>query len=146
GFMEVLQAVSRAWRNERQRIEQSAEAVVASLREAATSAPGGGAIAGPDALTLGVAGFAQQFDRRHGGFGSAPKFPRPSELLFLLGGHARRGGAVPREIVLYPLRALARGGMRDHIGGGFHRCSVDAEWGVPHFEKMLYDQAQLVVA
>ncbi|HEX7087673.1 MAG TPA: thioredoxin domain-containing protein [Vicinamibacterales bacterium] len=146
GFMEVLQAVSRAWRNERQRIEQSADAVVASLREAATSAPGGGTIAGPDALTLGVAGFAQQFDRRHGGFGTAPKFPRPSELLFLLREHARTGDAVPREIALYTLQAMALGGMRDHVGGGFHRYSVDAEWRVPHFEKMLYDQAQLVVA
>ena len=91
------------------------------------------------------------FDRRHGGFGEAPKFPRPSELLFLLREHARRtssgaGAQAPLLMVTDTLRAMALGGMRDHIGGGFHRYSVDAEWRVPHFEKMLYDQAQLVLA
>ena len=146
GFMEVLRAVSRAWTTERQRIEQSAASVIASLREAATAAPGGGTIAGAEALAAGVAAFAQQFDRRHGGFGSAPKFPRPSELLFLLREHARTGEALPRDLALQTLQAMALGGMRDHIGGGFHRYSVDAEWRVPHFEKMLYDQAQLAIA
>ena len=91
------------------------------------------------------------FDRRHGGFGDAPKFPRPSELLFLLREHARRDGRAtaaqaPLLMATDTLRAMALGGMRDHIGGGFHRYSVDAEWRVPHFEKMLYDQAQLVLA
>src|SRR6185295_10540940 len=76
----------------------------------------------------------------------APKFPRPSELLFLLREHARTGAAPPRDMVLRTLRAMALGGMRDHIGGGFHRYSVDGEWRVPHFEKMLYAQAQLVLA
>ena len=90
--------------------------------------------------------FEQTFDRRRGGFGDAPKFPRPSELLFLLREHARTGEALPRDIVLQTLRAMALGGMRDHIGGGFHRYSVDGNWRVPHFEKMLYDQAQLVLA
>ena len=87
------------------------------------------------------------FDRRHGGFGDAPKFPRPSELLFLLREHARarrRTRQAPLLMATETLRAMALGGMRDHIGGGFHRYSVDAEWRVPHFEKMLYDQAQLV--
>ena len=84
---------------------------------------------------------------RHGGFGDAPKFPRPSELLFLLREHARtRRRASRSDMALDTLRAMALGGMRDHIGGGFHRYSVDAEWRVPHFEKMLYDQAQLVLA
>src|SRR5918999_4772771 len=91
------------------------------------------------------------FDRRHGGFGEAPKFPRPSELLFLLREYARRssggrGAQAPLVMAADTLRAMATGGMRDHIGGGFHRYSVDAEWRVPHFEKMLYDQAQLVLA
>jgi uncharacterized protein YyaL (SSP411 family) len=79
------------------------------------------------------------FDSRRGGFGDAPKFPRPSELLFLL-----RAGAT--EMALQTLRAMALGGMRDHLGGGFHRYSVDGSWRVPHFEKMLYDQAQLAIA
>jgi hypothetical protein len=90
--------------------------------------------------------FSVAFDRRRGGFGSAPKFPRPSELLFLLREHARTGASEPRDMVLVTLRAMALGGMRDHLGGGFHRYSVDADWRVPHFEKMLYDQAQLVLA
>ena len=90
--------------------------------------------------------FAPAFDRRRGGFGNAPKFPRPSELLFLLREHARTGAAEPRDMALVTLRAMALGGMRDHIGGGFHRYSVDGDWRVPHFEKMLYDQAQLVLA
>jgi uncharacterized protein len=93
----------------------------------------------PDALVIGVEQFRRVFDARRGGFGDAPKFPRPSELLFLL-----RAGAT--EMVLQTLRAMALGGMRDHIGGGFHRYSVDGAWRVPHFEKMLYDQAQLAIA
>ena len=86
------------------------------------------------------------FDERHGGFGGAPKFPRPSELLFLLHAHALTGDWQARQMALETLRAMSLGGMRDHIGGGFHRYSVDAEWRVPHFEKMLYDQAQLALA
>ena len=97
-------------------------------------------------LEAGQEAWARAFDERRGGFGDAPKFPRPSELLFLLREHARTGAPEPREMVLGTLRAMALGGMRDHIGGGFHRYSVDGGWRVPHFEKMLYDQAQLVLA
>ena len=93
-----------------------------------------------------MAEFDAAFDRRRGGFGNAPKFPRPSELLFLLREHARTGADAPLAMTLATLRAMALGGMRDHIGGGFHRYSVDGDWRVPHFEKMLYDQAQLVLA
>src|SRR2546421_159172 len=99
-----------------------------------------------DALARTVTQFREAFDPRTGGFGSAPKFPRPSELLFLFREHARTGDRDAREMALRTLRAMALGGMRDHIGGGFHRYSVDAEWRVPHFEKMLYDQAQLTLA
>src|SRR5690606_10456390 len=83
---------------------------------------------------------------RHGGFGGAPKFPRPSELLFLLRHHALTGDAIALEMTTETMRAMALGGMRDHVGGGFHRYAVDAQWRVPHFEKMLYDQAQIVLA
>ena len=100
----------------------------------------------PDALDKAVAEFSAAFDRRRGGFGNAPKFPRPRELTFLLREHARTGAAEPRDMALLTLRAMALGGMRDHLGGGFHRYSVDGDWRVPHFEKMLYDQAQLVHA
>ncbi len=105
-----------------------------------------GAVPDAGVLDRTVAEFASSFDPRRGGFGGAPKFPRPSELLFLLREHARTGVANARDMVLVTLRAMALGGMRDHLGGGFHRYSVDADWRVPHFEKMLYDQAQLVLA
>ncbi|MBK5296854.1 MAG: thioredoxin domain-containing protein [Vicinamibacteria bacterium] len=146
GFVEVLQAIARAWRDERARIELSATELVRRMRESATASPGGTAAPAPDVLARGVASFAQSYDARHGGFGSAPKFPRPSELLFLLREHARTNEPVPRDLALHALRAMALGGMRDHVGGGFHRYSVDEAWRVPHFEKMLYDQAQLVLA
>jgi uncharacterized protein YyaL (SSP411 family) len=100
----------------------------------------------PDALKEGVAQFAQTFDQARGGFGGAPKFPRPSELLFLLRETARTGDYTPAFMVAKTLQPMALGGMRDHVGGGFHRYSVDANWRVPHFEKMLYDQAQITLA
>jgi uncharacterized protein YyaL (SSP411 family) len=99
-----------------------------------------------DVLPRIVAQFRASFDSRHAGFGDAPKFPRPSELLFLLREYARTRERDALQMVLATLRAMALGGMRDHVGGGFHRYSVDAVWRVPHFEKMLYDQAQLVLA
>src|SRR4029079_6719711 len=98
------------------------------------------------AIEEGIASFRQAFDPRHGGFGGAPKFPRPSELLFLMHGYALTGNHYARQMTLDTLRAMAVGGMRDHVGGGVHRYSVDGEWRVPHFEKMLYDQAQLALA
>ena len=145
GFVEILTELARAWREERDKLEHSAITIVERLRGYGQSS-GGGAVAGPDALDKAVAEFSAGFDRRRGGFGNAPKFPRPSELTFLLREHARTGAAEPRDMALLTLRAMALGGMRDHLGGGFHRYSVDGDWRVPHFEKMLYDQAQLVHA
>jgi hypothetical protein len=149
GFVEVLTHLARAWREERGQLVASAEAVLERLRQATgadEAAPDRAPVAGRDAIETGIAAFSQAFDARHGGFGGAPKFPRPAELLFLLHGHAFTGDYQARAMVLETLRAMANGGMRDQIGGGFHRYSVDAEWRVPHFEKMLYDQAQLVLA
>ena len=157
GFPEVLREVSARWASHRGEILESADALIERLRgmhEAsgtglATGAAGpvpGGVVAGVDALAAGVQQFAAAFDTRHGGFGGAPKFPRPSELLFLLRESARSGDGNARRIAVATLEAMAGGGVRDHIGGGFHRYSVDAGWRVPHFEKMLYDQAQLVLA
>ena len=145
GFVEVLEEIARVWREERDKVEQSAATITDRLRSL-RSQGGRGPIPPADVLDRAVEEFAVAFDRVRGGFGQAPKFPRPSELLFLLREHARTGAAEPRDMVLVTLRAMALGGMRDHIGGGFHRYSVDAEWRVPHFEKMLYDQAQLVLA
>jgi uncharacterized protein YyaL (SSP411 family) len=145
GFVDVLEEIARVWREERDKVEQSAATITERLRGLRSH---GGQEAVPAAAVLERATdeFEVAFDRRRGGFGGAPKFPRPSELLFLLREHARTGASEPRDMVLVTLRAMALGGMRDHVGGGFHRYSVDAEWRVPHFEKMLYDQAQLVLA
>jgi uncharacterized protein YyaL (SSP411 family) len=145
GFAEILEEIARVWREERDKVEQSAAHIVDRLRSVRASG-GRSTVPDVDVLARAVEEFAVSFDRRRGGFGTAPKFPRPSELLFLLREHARTGATEPKDCVLVTLRAMALGGMRDHIGGGFHRYSVDAEWRVPHFEKMLYDQAQLVLA
>ena len=145
GFVDILGEISRAWREERAKVETSAGAIVERLRTLGVDGSGGSA-PGPEALDAAVRQFAAAFDARRGGFGDAPKFPRPSELLFLLREHARTGSSDARDMVLVTLRAMALGGMRDHLGGGFHRYSVDGDWRVPHFEKMLYDQAQLVLA
>ncbi|MGE0702836.1 MAG: thioredoxin domain-containing protein, partial [Vicinamibacterales bacterium] len=145
GFIEILQEIARVWHENRDKIEASAEGVTSDLRSSiATEAAGSEPSA--DALARTVRQFADSFDHRHGGFGSAPKFPRPSELLFLFREHARTGDTYARDMALATLQAMALSGMRDLVGGGFHRYSVDAEWRVPHFEKMLYDQAQLVQA
>jgi uncharacterized protein YyaL (SSP411 family) len=145
GFVEILEEIARVWREEREKVEQSAQTILGRLRGLRPQG-GPGSVPGTDVLDRVVGELASSFDPRRGGFGGAPKFPRPSELLFLLREHARTGAAAPRDMTLVTLRAMGLGGMRDHLGGGFHRYSVDADWRVPHFEKMLYDQAQLVLA
>jgi uncharacterized protein YyaL (SSP411 family) len=145
GFVDILQEIGRVWQAERGKVVESAEALTARLR---SMEPVGASadVPGTDALEKTVQQFRSAFDPRNGGFGDAPKFPRPSELLFLMREHARAKAPQAAEMVLRSLRAMALGGMRDHTGGGFHRYSVDGSWRVPHFEKMLYDQAQLVLA
>jgi uncharacterized protein YyaL (SSP411 family) len=145
GFIEVLREIARVWNTERWKLEQSAAAVAEQMRGAERGMPGA-ALPRQDALERTVAAYRRAFDVRHGGFGDTPKFPRPADLLFLLREHVRTAAADALPMTLATLRAMALGGMRDHVGGGFHRYSVDAAWRVPHFEKMLYDQAQLVLA
>ena len=148
GFSELLAQIARAWRDDRARILESATSTVERLKQATggEAASDRAPVAGPEALNTGIAAFAQGYDARHGGFGGAPKFPRPADLLFLMQAQSVTGDREARQMALDTLRAMAMGGIRDHVGGGFHRYSVDAEWRVPHFEKMLYDQAQLVLA
>jgi uncharacterized protein YyaL (SSP411 family) len=145
GFVDILQEIARIWKAERAKIVDSAEALTSRLKSMEQAGPSDD-MPGIAALERTVQQFRDAFDRRNGGFGDAPKFPRPSELLFLLREHARADAPQSAEMVLRTLRAMALGGMRDHTGGGFHRYSVDGAWRVPHFEKMLYDQAQLVLA
>ena len=149
GFIDILTQLAAGWKKDTASVIASADDIINKLKEAtgASDRPNERApIAGRSAIDIGTKAFVEAFDRRHGGFGGAPKFPRPSELFFLQDSHALAGDHQVRHVVQETLRAMAIGGMRDHVGGGFHRYSVDAGWRVPHFEKMLYDQAQLVLA
>src|SRR5205809_117848 len=149
GFKKVLERVATAWKENHDKIVEQGGQIVAALRESQSGGTGEGKI---DAAIVGAA--YQQLDRsydpKEGGFGNAPKIPRPVALNFLTRFYARdpKSDADKQalEMALFTLRKMAAGGMHDHIGGGFHRYSVDRYWHVPHFEKMLYDQAQLAVA
>src|SRR3954449_6534810 len=135
---QVLQSLAQAWVEQRAQIDQAAQNIVPRLQGAAfLQAPE--AEFSPTALDDAVAALARVFDSEHGGWGGAPKFPATSVIEFLLA----RG---ERAMALQTLRRMAAGGMYDHVGGGFARYSVDAQWLVPHFEKMLYDNALLARA
>jgi hypothetical protein len=145
GFAAVLAGIAAAWEGDRENILAAGSALEAELERQAASGPGAGFV---DAGTLesGFYYFRRTFDIKHGGFGEAPKFPRPSVFSFLLREHVRTGNQEALDMVLQTLRAMADGGIHDRLGGGFHRYSLDEQWRVPHFEKMLYDQAQLAVS
>jgi uncharacterized protein YyaL (SSP411 family) len=145
GFKAVLEQLGKAWRQDRARIEDSGDKVIEQLREySSLGAKSDGA--GREVLDRAFQGFRRVFDSRLGGFGRAPKCPRPSIHNFLLRYYAETKQEEALEMVLTTLREMVKGGMNDQIGGGFHRYSVDERWFVPHFEKMLYDQAQLAVS
>jgi uncharacterized protein len=149
GFSSVLQQIATAWRTDRTRIIASARDVIEQLKKSVLVAAGGQAkpILDPAILDSGFYAFRRIFDSRVGGFGGgAPKFPRPSVHNFLVRYYARTKNREALEMVLLTLREMAKGGMNDQLGGGFHRYSVDERWFVPHFEKMLYDQAQLAIS
>ncbi len=145
GFADVLVQVAEAWKNQRQQILQSSAAVLGELQRESETA-GETVYLDSSVLESGFQYFRRAFDAKYGGFGGAPKFPQPSILCFLLGEHARTGNQEALDMVLRTLRAMAEGRIHDQVGGGFHRYSVDERWSVPHFEKMLYDKAQLAVA
>ena len=141
-FVRVLEAISEAYESRRSDVLNSGQQLVARLRQAYTADPG------QEPLTEAILRAAfdsalPQFDERSGGFGLQPKFPQPTTLEFLLRFHARTGIPLALEMVEFTLDKMAAGGIHDQIGGGFHRYSTDAFWLVPHFEKMLYDNALL---
>ncbi len=147
GFSELLSQLAMLWQKTPEKVRANAAGIVEQLKGATSSeTPDRAPVAGVSAITEGIDQYVKAYDRRNGGFGGAPKFPRPSELGFLLDAWALTHRHEARQMVADTLRVMALGGMHDHLGGGFHRYSVDAEWRVPHFEKMLYDQAQLVLA
>ncbi len=153
GFPAVLNAIADAWKQDRAQIVEQGARVVAALREQAASTPDSTATAERTSadIVAGIDSLWTSFDRDWGGFGGAPKFPRPALLRFLARAAVRRDVSADdrhraASMWLTTLRRMAMGGMHDHLGGGFHRYSVDAHWHVPHFEKMLYDQAQLALS
>ncbi len=141
-FRQVLHAVAGAYRERRDDVERSAEQLHSLLREGmSVRAPA--AEIDTTVLDRAFHALASRYDARHGGFGGAPKFPQPMILEFLLRHWKRTGSTDALRMVEHTLRSMAAGGMYDQLGGGFHRYSVDARWQVPHFEKMLYDNALL---
>jgi uncharacterized protein YyaL (SSP411 family) len=145
GFPHVLAQLSQAWREQRGKIVDSSIQILAQLESHAE------VTAGVDGVDTGAIDscfhyLRRTYDKHYGGFGNAPKFPRPVVLNFLFRYFHVTGDEDARDMALHTLRAMADGGMHDQMGGGFHRYSVDEHWFVPHFEKMLYDQAQLAIS
>ena len=141
-FRQVLAGVARAWRDERLEVQASGSRLVDALVRQQTGPPSG---ASPSRALLDAATAAieEGFDARNGGWGSAPKFPQPMTIEYLLRRAATGGDPRPLAVARRSLDAMADGGIRDQLGGGFHRYATDAIWLVPHFEQMLYDNAQL---
>jgi uncharacterized protein YyaL (SSP411 family) len=141
-FRKVLEAVADTYREKRNEVLENGEQIKEYLDRASSSTDQSGELT-PDVLSAAAAALARQFDGEHGGFGGAPKFPQPSVLEFLLRHHRTTADDRSARMIRLTLDKMAAGGMYDQIGGGFHRYAVDAIWLVPHFEKMLYDNAQL---
>ncbi|MGB5230301.1 MAG: thioredoxin domain-containing protein [Desulfoprunum sp.] len=141
-FTDILTAIERAWREDRGRINDSAARITAYLRQISATGPAAAQLA-PDLPHKGLEALAAMYDRSYGGFGSGNKFPQPAYLELLLRSTFATGDSDAMEMLVETLNAMTAGGIYDHIGGGFHRYAVDRQWRVPHFEKMLYDQAQL---
>ena len=143
GFLQLLQQIAGLWHDRRSEIASSAIELHARLKAAAATAEPGGSPLTADPLRKALAFCKRMYDPQHGGFGDAPKFPQPALPALLLRCARRFGDAEAAAMVLATCRGMAAGGIHDQLGGGFARYSVDAEWRVPHFEKMLYDNAQL---
>ena len=149
-FRNVLLQVAEEWKKDHDRVVAISQEVTSHLKKSKQSGNSSGQKVGREIVQKAYNEIAQSFDSEHGGFGSAPKFPRPVVLNLLFRIYAASpqspDGKHALEMTLFTLRKMAAGGIHDHLGGGFHRYSVDSVWHVPHFEKMLCDQAQLVSA
>ena len=150
-FTKVLQRIADAWEKDRIKISESGNQIMNALTHSANAPAEGAGKVDAKLIDAAYQQIARGYDARDGGFGGAPKFPRPVTLNFLFRVYNRaapdaEAGDAALGMALFTLRKMAAGGMHDQLGGGFHRYSVDASWRVPHFEKMLYDQAQLASA
>ena len=144
GFIEVLNRISSLWKESGDRLRSDADKLAVSLAEN-TKVEGREAEPKVEWLEALFREFKASFDESQGGFGGRPKFPMPANQNFLLNYHARTGDKDAVKMAATTLAAMSKGGIYDHVGGGFSRYSVDDQWRIPHFEKMLYDNAQLVV-
>ncbi|HEX7077998.1 MAG TPA: thioredoxin domain-containing protein [Candidatus Eisenbacteria bacterium] len=144
GLVDLLYQIASAWDGQRSRIEASASEIVAAIRGEFAGLPG--ERPDPALLTTAFEHLLQRFDEEFAGFGNAPKFPTPHQLVFLFRYAHRTGDGRALDMAERTLRAMRRGGVYDQVGFGIHRYATDREWLVPHFEKMLYDQALLLLA
>ena len=142
-FKELLRNLADAWQQRRGELQENARAMLEHLRSPAAAGAAAGALPDAGLLPQALQAVLQSFDWSNGGWGAAPKFPQPMTIEFLLRQHARSADPLALEMAERTLQAMAAGGMYDQLGGGFHRYAVDDHWLVPHFEKMLYDNAQL---
>ena len=145
GFLDILEQISEAWSDPENRpeIETRAEQWTGVATDELEGVPGSPQVPDSDALNSAAQAAVRGADREHGGWGSGPKFPQTGRIHLLLRAHDRTDRAVFRDVATEVLDAMANGGMYDHVGGGFHRYVTDGDWTVPHFEKMLYDNAEL---
>ncbi|SON61094.1 hypothetical protein MSIMFI_02599 [Mycobacterium simulans] len=146
GFLQLLSAVSETWQQRRGEVEKASDHIAGELRSMVSGLPGGGPEVAPELCDHAVATVLREQDTAHGGFGGAPKFPPSALLEALLRHYERTGSSAALEAVARTGSAMARGGIYDQLAGGFARYSVDKAWVVPHFEKMLYDNALLLRA
>ncbi|ORW91652.1 hypothetical protein AWB92_17375 [Mycobacterium sp. IEC1808] len=146
GFLQLLSAVSATWRDRRGEVEEASDHIAGELRRMAGGLAAGGPDVAPQLCDHAVASVLGDQDTAHGGFGGAPKFPPSAILEALLRNHERTGSVAALDAVTRTANAMARGGIYDQLAGGFARYSVDNAWVVPHFEKMLYDNALLLRA
>ena len=140
---QLLQSIAEAWRERRDELMGSAFEILGELRRLTVAEPAASGL-NTELLDTAFASFVRSFDAKNGGFGGAPKFPAAMSMEFLLRYWKRTGNENALTMVKHTAEKMARGGIYDQLGGGFHRYAVDAIWLVPHFEKMLYDNAQLI--
>ncbi|MBI4963384.1 MAG: thioredoxin domain-containing protein [Desulfomonile tiedjei] len=144
GMVDLSVRIKELWTTQREQVMESAGKIMLAIRQAPDDSPGD--LPGADVSAKAYQQLAERYDRNKGGFSAAPKFPTPHNMLFLLRYWKRTNDPKALEMVEKTLQAMRRGGIYDHIGLGFHRYSTDADWLVPHFEKMLYDQAMIAMA
>ncbi len=146
GLIEILPRITDIWQNNQSEIDHTIQSIQAAIKESQATVSASGEYNLVDLVNKTKSELNISYDRNHGGFGVRPKFPSPQKLLFLLEDYKINNNKESLEVVENTLHQMFRGGFFDHIGGGFHRYSTDQEWRLPHFEKMLYDQAWLSYA